>query len=165
MHRVRLLPCFSFDEPGANQLPLRSSFLLSSCSGGSRVLSDFMTRYINKQRPNALQLGKRVTEIYYASPDEVPSLFTPVRAKVEGESQAREYGHVISTLPVPVLRSLHIDDAGLDVNQAYALRQLQYGPSEKIGIKFRTQWWRTAKGKQGDGDPLDIIGGQSYSDR
>ncbi|KAG8910089.1 hypothetical protein FRC00_008905 [Tulasnella sp. 408] len=131
--------------------------------GGSRVLSDFMTRYINNQQPNALQLGKRVTEIYYASPDEVPSLFTPIRVKVEGESQAREYGHVISTLPVPVLRSLRIDNAGLDVNQAYALRQLQYGPSEKIGVKFRTQWWRT--GKQVDGDSFDIIGGQSYSDR
>ncbi|KAG8975278.1 hypothetical protein FRC05_006221 [Tulasnella sp. 425] len=131
--------------------------------GGSRVLPDFMTKYINKQRPNALQLGKRVTEIYYAAPGEVTSGLTPVRVRVEGEDRSREYGHVISTLPLPVLRSLSIDDAGLDIKQTNSLRQLQYGPSEKIGVKFRTQWWRT--GKDNDGQTLNIIGGQSFSDR
>ncbi|KIO34441.1 hypothetical protein M407DRAFT_16957 [Tulasnella calospora MUT 4182] len=107
-------------------------FLLSSCGGGSRVLPDFTTKYVNEKRPNALQLGKRVTEIYYAAPDEATSTLTPVCIKVEGEDKTREYGHVISTLPLPVLRSLSIDDPGLDVKQANALRQLQYGPSEKI---------------------------------
>ncbi|KAG8916609.1 hypothetical protein FRC01_002961 [Tulasnella sp. 417] len=131
--------------------------------GGSRVLPDFMTKYINEKRPKALQLGKRITEIYYAAPGEATSLLTPVRIKVEGENNYREYGHVISTLPLPVLRSLSIDDAGLDVKQTNALRQLQYGPSEKIGVKFKTQWWRT--GKQVTGEPLNIIGGQSFSDR
>lgn len=164
MSRVSTFLCLNGDEMRAEQLdsPFLSLYFLR-CSGGSRVLPDFMTKYINKQRPNALQLGKRVTEIYYAAPDEVTSVLTPVRVRVEGEDRPREYGHVISTLPLPVLRSLSIDDAGLDIKQTNALRQLQYGPSEKIGVKFRTQWWRT--GKDVNGQPLNIIGGQSFSDR
>ncbi|KAF4575442.1 hypothetical protein EYR40_004818 [Pleurotus pulmonarius] len=47
--------------------------------------------------------------------------------------------------------------------QTNALRQLTYGPSIKVGIKFRTAWWSTMKDK--DGNPLDIVGGQSATDR
>ncbi len=72
------------------------------------------------------------------------------------------FGHVISTIPLPVLRSIDLTKANLSLMQANAIRQLNYGPSVKIGMQFRTAWWTTANDK--DGRPLNIIGGQTYTD-
>jgi len=69
----------------------------------------------------------------------------------------KKYSHVISTLPVPVLRTVNLTNAGLTVKQSVALRQLQYGPSIKVGIRFNSAWWTK--------DPISIFGGQSFTDR
>lgn len=118
-------------------------------SGGSRVLPDAMTHYVNRQAPGALRLQKEVTGIKEVGPGQI-------QVQVLDEATPRVYKHVICTLPLPVLRTLDIDEAGLSVQQTNALRQLQYGPACKIGIKFKTPWWT---------DQLGIVGGQSYSDR
>lgn len=49
--------------------------------------------------------------------------------------------------------------------QSNALRTLNYGPrpSVKIGMQFRTAWWTT--GKDLSGNPVNIVGGQTYTDR
>lgn len=46
--------------------------------------------------------------------------------------------------------------------QENALRTLNYGPSVKIGVQFRTAWWTT--GTDLSGRPLNIVGGQTYTD-
>lgn len=66
-----------------------------------------------------------------------------------------QYDHVISTIPLTTLRTLDIDNARLNFKQKNALRLLQYGPSIKVGIKFKKNWWKD----------LNIKGGQSYADR
>ncbi len=38
------------------------------------------------------------------------------------------FGHVISTIPLPVLRSIDLTKANLSLMQANAIRQLNYGP-------------------------------------
>ncbi|KAI5990285.1 hypothetical protein F5J12DRAFT_727696 [Pisolithus orientalis] len=43
----------------------------------------------------------------------------------------------------------------MNVEQKNALRQLQYGPSVKIAIRFKEPWWTTK---------LNIVGGQSFTD-
>lgn len=65
------------------------------------------------------------------------------------------YSNVISTLPLSVLRTVNLDGIYLSVGQKNALRELQYHPSVKIGIQFKTAWW----------ERMGIIGGQSYTDR
>jgi monoamine oxidase len=50
----------------------------------------------------------------------------------------------------------------LDIVQSNALRQLQYGPSIKIGMLFTETWWTTGVDK--DGEAFNIVGGQSYTD-
>jgi len=84
----------------------------------------------------------------------------------------KKYGHVISTLPIPVLHhAVDLDDAELTHMQTNALRLLQYTPATKIGIKFKSAWW--TKGKDADGNPIvdrdgktiDIVGGRSFTDR
>lgn len=120
--------------------------------GGSRVLPDAMRNYIEKYNPDSLWLNTRVTGLRTVGSDEVDGITVLVGDK------PRTFEHVISTIPLPVFRTLDIDDPRLfNVQQTNALRQLSYGPSIKVGIKFKSQWW-AEKG-------LDIVGGQSYTDR
>ncbi|KAI6041671.1 hypothetical protein EDC04DRAFT_2892921 [Pisolithus marmoratus] len=78
-----------------------------------------------------------------------------VEITVNNESEPRVYSHVISTLPLPVLRTIDMKGADMNVMQKNALRQLQYGPSIKIAIRFEEAWWTTK---------LGIVGGQSFTD-
>ncbi|KAI6141922.1 hypothetical protein BKA82DRAFT_961792 [Pisolithus tinctorius] len=104
--------------------------------GGSEVLPKKMAEVINKGRER-IHTGKRVTAIRLIN------------------NESRIYSHVISTLPLSVLRTIDMKDAGMNVKQRNALRQLQYGPSVKIAIRFKESWWTTK---------LDIVGGQSFTD-
>ena len=70
-------------------------------------------------------------------------------------SETHLYSHVISTLPLTVLRTIDLEDAGLNVMQRNALRALDYEPAIKIGMLFKSNWWTTK---------LGIVGGQSHTD-
>lgn len=120
-------------------------------SGGSRVLTDAMTNFIESYSPGSLHLNTRVTGLRTVGGDEVFGITVLV-----GE-ETRTFQHAISTIPLPVFRTLDLDDERLfNVQQTNALRQLSYGPSVKIGMKFKSQWWAE--------NGLDIVGGQSYTD-
>ncbi|KAI5803004.1 hypothetical protein EDC01DRAFT_774681 [Geopyxis carbonaria] len=67
------------------------------------------------------------------------------------------YSHVITTVPFPCLRSMDLSNAGLSPKQNEAARTLTYGPSVKIGIKFRERWWEKWPA-------LNIRGGLSKTD-
>ncbi|KIK68736.1 hypothetical protein GYMLUDRAFT_256401 [Collybiopsis luxurians FD-317 M1] len=122
--------------------------------GGAFQIADTMHQYLRKRQPKAFVFNKRVTSI-------------KVNGKV-GMSvttdlyEEHRFSHVISTIPLPVMRTIELSEAGLSVMQANALRTLNYGPSIKIGMQFRTAWWTTGNDK--DGSPLNIIGGQTYTD-
>ena len=60
------------------------------------------------------------------------------------------------------MRTLDLTQVGRSIMQSNALRQLQYGPSIKIGIQFTEPWWTTGDVK--DGKPIGIVGGQSFTD-
>ncbi|CAE6499241.1 unnamed protein product [Rhizoctonia solani] len=76
----------------------------------------------------------------------------------DSASKPHKFSHVISTLPLPVLRMIDLTEAKLSPMQSNALRELTYGPSTKVGMQFKTAWWTKIK-------DLDIVGGQSYTDR
>lgn len=115
--------------------------------GGSHVLIDYMTKYITANGTNDLiKLNKSVTSISQGE--------DTMEVSVRGES-SRTYSHVISTIPLPGLRTIDLSGAGLNVMQKNALRKLQYGPSIKIGVRFQSTWWT---------DLFGIVGGQSFTD-
>ncbi|KAI6126499.1 hypothetical protein F5141DRAFT_1247376 [Pisolithus sp. B1] len=125
--------------------------------GGSEVLPRKMAEVVNLER---IHFDKRVTAIRPASDN--PGLQKTIKIVIPGAGvevstnrESRVYSHVISTLPLPVLRSIDTEEAGLNILQKNALRQLQYGPSVKIAILFKEAWWTTK---------LDIVGGQSFTD-
>ncbi|KAI9573041.1 hypothetical protein HD554DRAFT_2167323 [Boletus coccyginus] len=70
-------------------------------------------------------------------------------------NETYNYSHVISTLPLPILRTIDLSSAGLNIMQKNALRTLKYNSSTKIAILFKSNWWTTK---------LGIIGGQTFTD-
>ncbi|KAG2356587.1 hypothetical protein BDR07DRAFT_1422808 [Suillus spraguei] len=116
--------------------------------GGSHVLIDHMTEYITVKGTNDLiKFNKSVTSISQGT--------NTMEVSVRGESSPRTYSHVISTIPLTGLRVIDLSGAGLNMMQRNALRKLQYGPSTKIGVHFKSAWWTERFG---------IKGGQSFTD-
>ncbi|KAI0915516.1 hypothetical protein AcV5_003714 [Taiwanofungus camphoratus] len=132
--------------------------------GGSETITDALVELLrNKPICNA-----RVTAIslIHKSEDPAVSLFhgdeTPpglVQVRLH-DGRLKLYDHVINTATLPCLRAMDITSAKLSPAQSTALRELQYGPSTKIGVEFKTAWWEDActMKKYGKYDP--IVGGQ-----
>lgn len=104
---------------------------------------------------DSVKFKKRVTGV---SADE-----TSIYVNVSGDSPQGPFSNVISTLPLPVLRTLDLSNCKLSNLQTNALRELQYGPAIKIGIQFSSAWWTTAK--DNTNNKINIVGGQSFTDR
>jgi monoamine oxidase len=114
-----------------------------------------MAKYIRSLRSNAITFGARVTSIALKNNSGMEV--------VTNNTDRHQFSHVISTIPLSVLRTIDLSQADLSPMQSNALRALNYGPSVKIGLQFRTAWWTT--GTDLDGKPLNIVGGQTYTDR
>ncbi|KAG2033024.1 hypothetical protein BDR03DRAFT_1014670 [Suillus americanus] len=118
--------------------------------GGSQVLTNYMEAYITSTANNTkplIQFNKKVTSISQSGDMEM-------NIYVRGESSLYTYSHVISTIPLPGLRTIELGGAGLNVMQKNALRKLQSGPSIKVGICFQSVWWTKL---------FDIVGGESFT--
>jgi len=139
-------------KPGPNPPPTQWFCV----DGGSNKIAQAMSTYLGKQSPNFITFNSRVNYIGVGSDG-------GMEVGVDGTTTPQKFSHVISTIPLPVLRTIDLTNAGLSPMQANALRQLNYGPSVKIGMQFRTAWWTVGNDKQGN--PLNIIGGQTYTDR
>jgi len=116
-----------------------------------------VTTIQQKAGESAIKLNAPVTSIALTSPDSADSTMT-----VTAGGQQHVYSHVISTIPMPSLRTIDLTRSKLDVIQSNALRASDYGPSIKIGIRFNEPWWTT--GQDRDGKYFDIVGGQSFTD-
>ena len=115
-----------------------------------------MAKYIRGRKQGAIQLNSRVTSIGISNAGQSVEIVT-------NDIELHHFSHVISTIPLPVLRIVDMSKAKLTPMQHNAIRTLSYGSSVKIGMQFKTAWWTTGKDK--DGNPLNIIGGQTYTDR
>ena len=77
---------------------------------------------------------------------------TPALLLVRAE---KKYSHVISTMSFECLCMVDLDHLYLSYGQRNAIRQLTCTPSIKMGLQFKTAWWKE----------LGIVGGQSSTDR
>ncbi|KAF5392271.1 hypothetical protein D9757_001577 [Collybiopsis confluens] len=145
-----VIASLSFDDP-------RSSNPDWYCfNGGTSNLTDGMLAKVN----NKPKYYKRVTVIKELPEHDNQAIEIKVETSEDPrrnnpESISGRYSNIVSTLPLSVLRTINLDDIYLSVGQRNALRELQYQPSVKIGIQFKTPWW----------EKLGIVGGQSYTDR
>ncbi|KZV60672.1 FAD/NAD(P)-binding domain-containing protein [Peniophora sp. CONT] len=125
---------------------------------GAFQIADTMHQYLRSVRPEAFAFERRVTAIKMVK-DQTGTTFVDVTTDY---NDTQSFSHVISTIPLPVLRTIDLSGAGLSPMQSNALRELNYGPSVKVGMQFRTAWWTLANDK--DGNQLNIVGGQSFTD-
>ncbi|KAF8888784.1 hypothetical protein BD779DRAFT_1672118 [Infundibulicybe gibba] len=121
--------------------------------GGSQVLSDTIERYLRAEG-GQIQMKSRVTGISFDRDRGVVDV--GVCQEGNAETAVESFEDVISTLPIPCLRTLNSQKSGISVAQANALRQITYTPAVKIGMRFKSAWWTTMN---------NISGGQSYTDR
>ena len=124
-------------------------------SGGAYEIAKCMADYIRSRNATAITLNSRVTSIALENN-------SGIKVTTNG-THDHHFSHVISTIPQPVLRTIDLSKAELSTMQANALRELNYGPSVKIGLQFKTAWWTT--GVDLASKPLNIVEGQTYTDR
>lgn len=85
-----------------------------------------------------------------------PSFKFSLSVDVEGKN-SRVYDHVISTIPLGMLRLVDTRFCGISEAQQEAIRTLHYDASVKVAIKFTKRWW--------EGDKYKQKGGKSNTDR
>ena len=129
------------------------------CRGGAFQIADTMYQYIKYEAPDAFVFNKRVTGIEAVKNADSKVIGIDV---VTDDGASKHFSHVVTGIPLPVLRTVDLTAAGLNPMQSNALRELTYGPSIKIGMQFRSAWWTTGTNRAGR--KLDIVGGQTYAD-
>jgi len=130
--------------------------------GGTQQIARIMQDYIKTRKPAPNQpftFNGRVKKIAMFQNEGINVTWTGA----SNTEVTRTFAQVISTIPLPVLRMIDLKEAGLSPMQSNALRELNYGPSIKIGMQFKTAWW--SKWKNNNGEALNIVGGQTYTDR
>ncbi|KDR69964.1 hypothetical protein GALMADRAFT_145015 [Galerina marginata CBS 339.88] len=134
--------------------------------GGSEVFIDAMVKALTV-KPS---YGQRVTSVEqdylppsYCFPNLPPwsrwprsSRFPMLRVSVEGQTE-EYFTHVVSTVPFANLRTIDTEKVPMSYMQCQAIRTINYGPSVKVAIKFKTRWWEQ--------DGVNQHGGSSYTDR
>lgn len=81
-----------------------------------------------------------------------------VTAVTTNGSSSKDYAAVVSTVTLGCLSTIDLSTCevmGQNYPQWSAIRELQYGPAIKIGIRWDKPWWQTE---------LGIVGGQSFTD-
>jgi monoamine oxidase len=127
-------------------------------SGGAQVLADTLVKKV-KNKP---YFYRRVVGIKETTVGNVHPLSVTIDCRddpnlMKNGLLERKYSNIICTLPLSCVRLIDLDGCPLLAGQRNALRELQYSPSIKIGIQFKSAWWEK--------EPVSIIGGQSYTDR
>jgi hypothetical protein len=146
-----------------------------------------MKHYIDTKKPGCFFLKRRVTAIAqdgaptgekehenlqtlynnsgrHGEQPKQPKALKVISVNANGDNAIEHrYSHVICTVPITCLR-YSIDHSGCELSdtQKNAIRQVQYTPAVKVGVKFKSAWW-TFK-EPGNYPQIGIIGGQSFTD-
>ena len=115
-----------------------------------------MARYILQRKHGIIHLNSKVTSIGLSNDGCSIDVVT-------NDTDLHHFSHAICTIPLTVLRTIDTSKAKLTPLQYTALRTLGYNSCVKVGMQFRTAWWTTGIDK--DGNPLKIVGGQTYTDK
>ncbi|KZS88540.1 FAD/NAD(P)-binding domain-containing protein [Sistotremastrum niveocremeum HHB9708] len=119
--------------------------------GGSSVLPEKMAASLK----TPVQFGSKVTAISEWEQGTVRVTYVK-----NGQQESELFTSVICTTPLPRLSFMDLSNTAIitaNYPQWSGIRQLRYGPSIKIAIRFKTPWWETL-------DTGKIVGGQSYTD-
>ncbi|KAK2462149.1 hypothetical protein APHAL10511_005847 [Amanita phalloides] len=103
--------------------------------GGSNQIAQHMEK---KLRKGAVELNSTATSIGLSRDGKTMDVVT----RTNNRDTTHRFSHVISTIPLPVLRVIDLSRAKLSPMQSNAIRSLNYTSAVKIGMQFKTAWWR-----------------------
>ncbi|CAI7569856.1 unnamed protein product [Penicillium discolor] len=101
--------------------------------GGAEQLALKMASRLKKK---TLFKGSRVTKIEAPVPGKMK-----LSVLSNDGTKPHDYDTVFSTVPLGCLRHMDTSKANLSYPIKQAMRTLSYGPSAKVGIKFKRAWW------------------------
>ncbi|KAG1772249.1 hypothetical protein EV702DRAFT_1201637 [Suillus placidus] len=133
-------------NPGPNAPPMQWFCVY----GGANEIAACMELYIRKNSKDAIAYNPRATAIGVKKDNSGMDVVTD-------NKDHHEFSHATPTIPLPVLRTIGLCQADPSPMQSNALRTLNYGPSVKIGMQFRTA--RRMTGTDLSGNPVNIVGG------
>jgi len=90
---------------------------------------------------DAFSFDKLVTAISYKDTEK-----TQVDVTVSGETSARTYDAVFNSATLSAQQHMHLEGLKLNWGKKCAIRNLGYGASCKVGVRFRTMWWKDPNG-------------------
>ena len=102
--------------------------------GGSQEIAYRMGKKLEQQ---AIEFKKKVTAISYVNDDH-----QEVNVTVQGEKDPRTYDAVFNSAPLGAMSHMQLEGLKLDFWTKSAIRSLGYGASCKVGIRFRSLWWK-----------------------
>ena len=107
---------------------------------------------------NQPHLNKRVNGIYPTiTIGPGPNVVNGLSVTIADEDTPRHYSHVVSTVPLGILRLMDTRSCGFSYALKEAIRILRYDASVKVAIKFTNRWWEK--------EPYNQKGGKSTTDR
>jgi hypothetical protein len=104
--------------------------------GGSSQIALRMKKKVKTQ--NAFEFGKVVTGISYKDGTDKEK----VDVTVDGESTVRTYDAVFNSATLAAQQHMQLEGLKLNWGTKCAIRNLGYGASCKVGVRFKTLWWK-----------------------
>ncbi|KAF2148170.1 hypothetical protein K461DRAFT_330109 [Myriangium duriaei CBS 260.36] len=101
--------------------------------GGAQQIAKRMEQKVRHRE--AIKYNSRVTGIDATKNN-------AVKIKIDEKWQKESYIGVFNSTPLGCMQRMDLTKAGLNYGQRQAIRSLGYGASTKIGVRFKTAWWR-----------------------
>ncbi|KAK6708352.1 hypothetical protein SNK04_009315 [Fusarium graminearum] len=117
--------------------------------GGAQEIAKKMASKTNKR----IEFNTRVEAIdaqLQSRQQRGPNAFTPMKIRItrtdpktkKTEKKDKEYFAIFNSTTLAAFHRMETCDAALSWGTKQAIRSLGYGPSAKVGVKFRSAWWQ-----------------------
>lgn len=115
--------------------------------GGTARLPQAMRDQLGKQLPDKVGLNQRVKSIALqrdGPPDPATKILgsSSIKVKVNEEKEPRKYAAVFNTTTLACLQRIDLTGLELLYEQKDAVRSLHYDTASKVGMEFKTNWWK-----------------------
>ena len=94
----------------------------------------------------AVKFNKTVVALSYTDKKYTDNKdYDQIDVTVKGEEKPRRYDAVFNSAPLGAMQHMQLEGLNLNWGTKSAIRSLGYGASCKVGIRFKTLWWRDRK--------------------
>ena len=122
--------------------------------GGTQQIAEKMQGTLKQKE--AVKFNKTVAALSYADKD-----CDQIDVTVKEDNEPRKYDAVFNSATLGAMQHMQLEGLNLNWGTKSAIRSLGYGASCKVGIRFKTLWWRD---KEVLGENCVNGGGQGKTD-